>query len=486
MSLTYSALAVLPVVMLLLISLWKGVKPGVYTGLAVTSVLFFIWDSNWLAFPASFIAAFIDTISILMIVFGAIFLYHTMDQKGYINGIKLSLQGVHSDRNFQFYFLAFFLTAFFESVAGFGTPGAIVPLLLISMGFSATMSVASVLLIDGIFALSGAIGTPVSVGLEAPLGLPSAMIPKIYLYAAITMAAAGVIVLLSVHRFLKKENTGVRDYSWMVYLSIMGLFVTFSYFLLELTGVVAAVFMAIISYLFFFTNKKLKWKPWIPYVLLVGLLLIPKIISPLSSLLAFRLSFNEILSTGVSASLQPLRSPLVPFIVAAISAAFLAKDLSFEIKPVLTKTMAVFLVLFPSLAITRLMLSSGTTMPSMVEALGAIFGESGAAYPVLSPFIGVLGAFITGSTTVSNVIFGPVQLNTAQHLLYPEELILALQLAGASLGNAICLFNIIAAAAVADVKNYSAILKKNMMPVLGASLVVSLVGYLIMFFGLKF
>ena len=141
--------------------------------------------------------------------------------------------------------------------------------------------------------------------------------------------------------------------------------------------------------------------------------------------------------------------------------------------------MAVFLILFPSLVITRLMLASGTSMPSMVEALAAVFVASGGAYPVLSPLIGVLGAFITGSTSVSNIIFGPVQYNAARDLQISAEVVLALQLAGASPGNAICLFNIIAASAVAGVENYSDILKKNMLPILGATAVVSLPGYLL-------
>jgi lactate permease len=481
MNIDYNTLSVLPVVILLVISLWKGVKAGIYAGLIVTSILYFIWDSTWLAFIASIIAAFIDTLSILMIVFGAIFLYHTMEEKKYIDGIKESLQGIHSNRNFQFFFLAFFLTAFFESVAGFGTPGAIVPLLLISMGFPAIQSIAAVLLIDGLFAVSGAIGTPVTVGLEAPLSLPSSMIGPVYLYTSIMIALAGIIVFISLRGFIKNENAATGNKSWLIYLSIMVPFAGLSFFLRELTGLIAAILMAVISYFFFFTNKDLKWKPWIPYTVLVVILLIPKVIPSFSSFLALRLSFDRIFGTEVSASLQPLRSPLIPFVIAAFFAAFLVKNFSLKVKPVLSKTAVVFLILLPSLAITRLMLSSGTSMPSMVESLAEIFGKSGIAYPVLSPLIGVLGAFITGSTTVSNVIFGPVQFVAAQNLNLPGEVVLAMQLAGGSLGNAVCLFNIIAAAAVAGVKNYSAILRINLLPVVGASLVASLAGYLLIY-----
>ncbi|MFW5760996.1 MAG: L-lactate permease, partial [Cyclobacteriaceae bacterium] len=114
-------------------------------------------------------------------------------------------------------------------------------------------------------------------------------------------------------------------------------------------------------------------------------------------------------------------------------------------------------------------------------AIAAVFVQSGYAYPVFSPLIGVIGSFITGSTTVSNVIFGPVQYNAALSLALQPEIILGLQLAGASLGNAVCLFNIIAAAAVAGINDFNAILKINLLPVILASLVISAVGFVLIY-----
>ena len=433
-----------------------------------------------MTFFASFIAAFIDTISILMIVFGAVLLFHTMEQKGFIEEIQESLHGIHPNRNFQFYFLAFFLTAFFESVAGFGTPGAIVPLLLISMGFPPITSIASVLLIDSIFAVSGAIGTPVTAGLERPLSLSTDMTSEIYFYASIAIALAGIVIHLVINRFMNREIERKKNNSFLLYSSIMIPYVCLSFYLKELTGIISAIIMVLVSFIFFFKKHSIKWRPWLPYILLVVILLLPKIFSSLASFLLYEISFESIFGTKVSASIRPLRSPLTPFIIASIFAAIMVKDLSFDLKPVISKTLAVFQILFPSLAITQLMLSSGTEMPSMVETLAVIFVGTGEAYPLLSPLIGVLGTFITGSTTVSNIIFGPMQYSAAQNLNTYTEIILALQLTGASLGNAICLFNIIAASAVAGVKNYSAILKKNMLPVLLAAIVAAIFGYVLL------
>ncbi|MDO9551199.1 L-lactate permease [Rhodonellum sp.] len=203
----------------------------------------------------------------------------------------------------------------------------------------------------------------------------------------------------------------------------------------------------------------------------------------MADFLAYRVEFKAILGTEISAGLQPLRSPLIPFLIASAFALFQVKDFKFDWKPAFSKTFMVFLVLFPSLAITQLMLNSGSDlMPSMIDAIAAEFIKSGQAYPLISPMIGILGTFISGSTTVSNIIFGSVQNSSALSLGLNPEIVLSMQLMGASLGNAVCLFNIIAAAAVAGENDYASILKKSLLPVLVTSLVVSLFAYFLIWF----
>jgi lactate permease len=77
-------------------------------------------------------------------------------------------------------------------------------------------------------------------------------------------------------------------------------------------------------------------------------------------------------------------------------------------------------------------------------------------------------------------VFGAAQSQTARNLALDEGVILSLQLCGASIGNAICLFNIIAAATVANVRDYKQILKANLVPALIASLLVGLLGGLLL------
>ncbi len=68
----------------------------------------------------------------------------------------------------------------------------------------------------------------------------------------------------------------------------------------------------------------------------------------------------------------------------------------------------------------------------LAQGLSLSFGP---IYPLISPFIGALGAFITGSNNNSNVLFAVLQMNTAQLLGLPVPLILGAQTAGGSLGS---------------------------------------------------
>jgi lactate permease len=59
----------------------------------------------------------------------------------------------------------------------------------------------------------------------------------------------------------------------------------------------------------------------------------------------------------------------------------------------------------------------------------------GDAFPLAGPFIGALGAFMTGSNTNSNVVFGSFQQDAATLLGLNVFIILAAQTAGAAIGS---------------------------------------------------
>ena len=62
---------------------------------------------------------------------------------------------------------------------------------------------------------------------------------------------------------------------------------------------------------------------------------------------------------------------------------------------------------------------------------------TGSVFPLVSPFVGVLGCFTTGSNTTSNVMFGALQMETAKGLGISTVLVAAAQSIGGSLGSII-------------------------------------------------
>jgi len=74
----------------------------------------------------------------------------------------------------------------------------------------------------------------------------------------------------------------------------------------------------------------------------------------------------------------------------------------------------------------------GAMTQILAEALSA---GTGPVFPLVSPFIGALGAFMTGSNTNSNVVFGSLQLETASALGLTAAVILAAQTAGGAIGS---------------------------------------------------
>ena len=60
---------------------------------------------------------------------------------------------------------------------------------------------------------------------------------------------------------------------------------------------------------------------------------------------------------------------------------------------------------------------------------------SGPIFPLVSPFIGLLGSFMTGSNTNSNVLFGILQVETARNLEIGAVTIASVQSIGASVGS---------------------------------------------------
>ena len=136
-----------------------------------------------------------------------------------------------------------------------------------------------------------------------------------------------------------------------------------------------------------------------------------------------------------------------------------------------------------SVAIVQIMLFSADNssgVPGMLDciafAAAKLFGK---AYSFGAPFIGILGTFFTGSCTVSNILFVPLQYNTAAMLELPTTLIVALQNIGGGLGSMIRISGVIAACATVNASGKEGkIIMLNIIPVIIMGILTAICGCL--------
>jgi lactate permease len=105
---------------------------------------------------------------------------------------------------------------------------------------------------------------------------------------------------------------------------------------------------------------------------------------------------------------------------------------------------------------------------------------AGSFYPVVAPFIGLLGAFMTGSNTNSNVVFTPLQQEVAHLLGMSVPVILGAQTTGGSLGSMVAPAKLIVGCSTAGlVGREGDVLKKTLLPALIITGVVGLLAWIV-------
>ena len=102
--------------------------------------------------------------------------------------------------------------------------------------------------------------------------------------------------------------------------------------------------------------------------------------------------------------------------IAGIVGGFIQKAKAGEIFGTLGSTVKnlkfTYLTIITVVMTAKLMTYSGMT----ADIAKAMVAGTGTLYPLFAPIVGALGAFLTGSGTNSNVLFGPLQIAAAQGL----------------------------------------------------------------------
>jgi lactate permease len=133
----------------------------------------------------------------------------------------------------------------------------------------------------------------------------------------------------------------------------------------------------------------------------------------------------------------------------------------------------------------RRVMSSSVSIASMV-AMAVLMQDSGMTdilarglasgvgvlFPAFAPWIGALGAFMTGSNTNSNVVFGALQLKTSQLLGYAFAIILAAQTTGAALASVIAPTKVVVGSSTAGMAGKEGDVMRKLMVYVGLMLIL--------------
>lgn len=506
---------------------WGAKKALPLSLLLSVIVAYTVWEIDIFHIMGYSVFGFLKAMDILIIIFGAILILNTMKLSGAMTTINNGFSGITTDRRIQAIIIGFMFGAFIEGAAGFGTPAALAGPLLVGLGFPPLAAAMVALIFNSVPVPYGAVGTPISGGAMVTLEQNLSDIganPEVFKMAltewvAIPNAIVGIFVpllgIMIMTKFFGKEKSIKPALAAAPFAIFAGLAFAVPYVLIastlgpdlpSLLGAFIGLGIIILAAKNGFLMPKESWdfppksewdkswlsndstgdtgeakmglaKAWMPYVLIAIILVVTRIPSlGLKSWLASQtITLSNIFGIdGLTYVLKWAYLPgTIPFILVAVITNFMHK---MSPKQVLTSWKTTFkqisgaaIALFAGVAMVQLMLKSGTNgagMDSMLTTMATSIADlSGNAYPIIAPIVGVLGSFMSGSATVSNLLFASLQFETATILGIPQVLIVAVQTIGAALGNMICVNNVVAVCAtVGCIGAEGTIIRRNAIP----------------------
>ncbi len=232
-----------------------------------------------------------------------------------------------------------------------------------------------------------------------------------------------------------------------------------------------------------------QFKAWLPYILIAVILVLTRIGElPFKGWVsAWVISFQHILGyETVNFSMKPLYLPgTIPFTLVAILTIFMhgikPQKVAHAWKDSFLRMKNPTIAMLFAVAMVEIMKQSGhnpvdyASIPlTMAKAVAALAGQS---WPFFSSYVGALGAFITGSCTVSNLLFADFQYGIATSISASREIIVALQSVGAAMGNMICVHNIVAASATVGLIGMEGIIiRRTIVPMTLYGITVGIIG----------
>ncbi|ELR97056.1 L-lactate permease [Gloeocapsa sp. PCC 73106] len=229
---------------------------------------------------------------------------------------------------------------------------------------------------------------------------------------------------------------------------------------------------------------------WAPYVLLGFFLYLSRSQAfPFRSWLeSVQISFNNVFGTEISFNSQPLYLPATIFVLVAIITCFLhgvrVDQVQRAISGAGSAIVGTALAIGASVPMAMVFINSDGANPELASMpltlADGVSRLSGSIWPLFAPVIGTVGSFVSGSVTVSNIMFSLMQFGVAKEIGASTALIVALQVVGAAAGNMIAISNIVPAVATVGLMGREGIvLRQVILPTLAYLIFAGVLGMIV-------
>ena len=522
----YALLAFLPILVsvILMTVFSRPAKIVLPIAFLISALLgFFVWKMPIVAVLSATLYGILSSIEVLFVIFGAILIMNTQKYSGGMDSINHGFTKISPDHRIQAIIISFMFGSFIEGAAGFGTPAALAAPLLVSLGFPPLAAAVVSLICDSSAVSFGAVGTPVAVAVSQVADKASGnFLEGVTFYTAAAHGIMAIFVpilaVIVMTRVFGPEKSSKPALAVLPFALLAGLSFAVPYVLIAaifgyefpsllagLIGLSITIFAAKKKFL----TPKTVWKfgegeqieksnnrinlfmAWLPYVLIALILVVTRIpalgiknIINTNARGIFLIEIPNLLGVDrLDFSLKWANIPgVLPFIPVAIITHFLHKMPREKVKAAWSDTFrqigGAAVAIVAGICLVQIMKFSDINTSGLHNMM-TIMAEKVAAtgkflFVLISPVIGILGSFISGSNAVSNLLFTNLQFETAANLGLSQVLITASQIVGCAVGNIICINNIVAACATVGISGKEGrIIRINIVPTLIYTVVIA-------------
>lgn len=471
-------LALSPILLILVLMLrfrWSAAKAGPVGWLVAMIVAWGRFGASLDLLAVVHGKALLLTLDVLMIVWAAFLLYRVADEAGAVRMLCEVLPRWTSDRGMQALLIGWPFASFLQGVGGFGVPTAVTAPLLVGLGFSPITAVVVPSIGHAWSVTFGSLASSFQ-ALMAATGISGEQLaPMAALLLGLVGVASGFLVLHASSGWRSMLRlampiimVGTAMASAQYWLAVNG-FWHIAGFGGGLVGLAIGLYLA--------RRRQIQQAEQNPidleiktvfyalasYIALILITLVIQFSAPLHEVLSgivIQVSFPELTTShgfstpaGFGRIIYPLRHAGAILTYASIVSYILYRRQGLyangATKAILQGTVRGVVKSSLSIA-TMVAMAVVMAHAGMTDNISRGLAESvGSLFPLISPWIGALGAFITGSNTNANVIFSLLQLRTAEMLNFRIPLILAAQTTGGAIGSVIAPTKIVVGASTA-------------------------------------